>query len=324
MAASSAPRSCCRSSGGCPWRTIRDLLVGTATADDAGVYRLADGLALVQTVDFFTPIVDDPYDFGRIAAANALSDVYAMGGRPLTALNLVAFPLERLGADVLGEILRGGLDVCAEAGATVVGGHSIDDPEPKFGLAVTGVVDPAAVADQRGRARRRRARRSTKPLGVGAVSTAWKRGAPATAQLAGGRGHDDAAQRGRRRGGPRGRRARPHGRDGLRPARATCTRSPGRAASRRRSTPPRCRSCPGSTRCSPTMPPCPAAAAATGRTPTASRPGGRRPGLAAPPRVRRDDVGRAARGGPARGRRRGSRPGHRPPRRGRPGRGAVR
>ena len=161
-----------------------DLLVGTATADDAGVYRLADELALVQTVDFFTPIVDDPYDFGRIAAANALSDVYAMGGRPLTALNLVAFPLERLGADVLGAILRGGLDVCAEAGATVVGGHSIDDPEPKFGLAVTGLVDPDAVLTNAG-GRAGDVLTLSKPLGVGAVSTAWKRGAGDPAQLAG-------------------------------------------------------------------------------------------------------------------------------------------
>jgi selenide, water dikinase len=152
------------------------LLVGAATADDAAVYRLADGLALVQTVDFFTPIVDDPYDFGRIAAANALSDVYAMGGRPITALNLVAFPLERLGAEVLGAILRGGLDVCAEAGAVVAGGHSIDDPEPKFGLAVTGVVDPDALLTNAG-ARPGDALVLTKPLGVGAISTAWKRGA---------------------------------------------------------------------------------------------------------------------------------------------------
>jgi selenide,water dikinase len=152
------------------------LLVGSATADDAGVYRLGDGVALVQTVDFFTPIVDDPYDFGRIAAANALSDVYAMGGRPLTALNLVAFPLERLGAEVLGAILPGGLDVCAEAGAVVVGGHSIDDPEPKFGLAVTGLVDPDALLTNAG-ARPGDVLVLTKPLGVGAISTAWKRGA---------------------------------------------------------------------------------------------------------------------------------------------------
>jgi selenide, water dikinase len=153
-----------------------NLLVGTATADDAGVYRLSDDLALVQTVDFFTPIVDDPYDFGRIAAANALSDVYAMGGRPLTALNLVAFPLERLGGDVLGAILRGGLDVCTAAGAAVVGGHSIDDPEPKYGLAVTGVVAPDALLTNAG-GRAGDALVLTKPLGVGAVTTAAKRGA---------------------------------------------------------------------------------------------------------------------------------------------------
>ena len=129
------------------------LLVGSATADDAGVVRVRDDLALVQTVDFFTPIVDDPYDFGRIAAANALSDIYAMGAEPLSALNLVAFPLERLGPDVLAEILRGGGDVVRAAGALVVGGHSIDDPEPKYGLAVTGLVDPERGAEQRRRAR---------------------------------------------------------------------------------------------------------------------------------------------------------------------------
>src|SRR5215213_5695737 len=153
-----------------------NLLVGADTADDAGVYRLTDDLALVQTVDFFTPIVDDPYDFGRIAAANALSDVYAMGGRPLTALNLVAFPLERLGGDVLEAILRGGLDVCAEAGATVVGGHSIDDPEPKYGLAVTGVVDPRALLTNAG-GRPGDVLVLSKPLGAGAIATAAKRGA---------------------------------------------------------------------------------------------------------------------------------------------------
>src|SRR3954469_24586998 len=111
---------------------------GPSTADDAGVGRLSDEVALVQTVDFFTPIVDDPYAFGRIAATNALSDVYAMGGTPVTALNLVAFSLEQIGADVLREVLRGGHDAVAAAGATIVGGHSIDDPEPKYGLAVTG------------------------------------------------------------------------------------------------------------------------------------------------------------------------------------------
>jgi len=159
------------------------LLVGSATADDAGVYRVTDDLALVQTVDFFTPIVDDPYDFGRIAAANALSDVYAMGGRPLTALNIVAFPLERLGPDVLSAILRGGLDVCAAAGATVLGGHSIDDPEPKYGLAVTGLVDPGAMLTNAG-GRPGDALVLTKPLGVGAITTASKRGAADPALLA--------------------------------------------------------------------------------------------------------------------------------------------
>jgi selenide,water dikinase len=151
------------------------LLVGSATADDAGVVRVRDDLALVQTVDFFTPIVDDPYDFGRIAAANALSDIYAMGAEPLSALNLVAFPLERLGPDVLAEILRGGGDVVRAAGALLVGGHSIDDPEPKYGLAVTGVVDPAQLLTNAG-GRAGDALVLTKPLGVGAISTALKRG----------------------------------------------------------------------------------------------------------------------------------------------------
>ena len=149
------------------------LLVGSATGDDAAVFRLADDLALVQTIDFFTPLVDDPYDFGRIAAANALSDVYAMGGRPLTAMNIVAFPLERLGGDVLREILRGGLEVVGQAGASVVGGHSIDDPEPKYGLAVTGVVDPAEMITNAG-GRAGDALVLTKPLGVGAIVTARK------------------------------------------------------------------------------------------------------------------------------------------------------
>ncbi len=151
------------------------LLVGPETSDDAGVVRVTPELALVQTVDFFTPIVDDPYDFGRIAAANALSDVYAMGGTPLSALSLVAYPLERLGADVLRAILRGGLDVVRAAGAIVVGGHSIDDPEPKFGLAVTGTVRADAVLTNAG-GRVGDALVLTKPLGVGAIATALKRG----------------------------------------------------------------------------------------------------------------------------------------------------
>jgi selenide,water dikinase len=159
------------------------LLVGNETSDDAGVVRLSADVALVQTVDFFTPIVDDPYDFGRIAAANALSDVYAMGGRPLSALSLVAFPLERLGAEVLEAILRGGLDVVESAGAMVVGGHSIDDPEPKFGLAVTGLVHPDEVLTNAG-GEAGDALVLTKPLGVGAITTALKRGAAGPDELA--------------------------------------------------------------------------------------------------------------------------------------------
>jgi selenide,water dikinase len=160
------------------------LLVGNETADDAGVVRLADDLALVQTVDFFTPVVDDPYDFGRIAAANALSDVYAMGARPLSALSLVAFPLERLGADVLEAILRGGVDVVGAAGAMVVGGHSIDDAEPKFGLAVAGLVHPDELITNAG-GRAGDTLVLTKPLGVGAIVTALKRGLDGAEELLG-------------------------------------------------------------------------------------------------------------------------------------------
>jgi selenide,water dikinase len=157
---------------------VRDerLLVGSATGDDAAVYRLSEELALVQTVDFFTPPVDDPYDFGRIAAANALSDVYAMGGRPLTALNIVAFPLERLGAETLGAILEGGAAVAREAGASIVGGHSIEDAEPKYGLSVTGAVDPRRMVTNAGGASGD-ALVLTKPLGVGAAVAASRRGA---------------------------------------------------------------------------------------------------------------------------------------------------
>jgi selenide,water dikinase len=151
------------------------VLVAADTADDAGVVKLTDELALVQTADFFTPIVDDPYDFGRIAATNALSDVYAMGAEPVSALNLVAYPLGTLGPEVLAQILRGGADAVAAAGASIVGGHSIDDPEPKYGLAVTGVVHPDAVLTNAG-ARPGDTLVLTKPLGAGAVATALKRG----------------------------------------------------------------------------------------------------------------------------------------------------
>ena len=119
-----------------------DLLVGIETSDDAGVYRLNESQAIVQTVDFFTPIVDDAYSFGQISAANALSDIYAMGGRPVTALNLVSFPIKKLDSKILLEILKGGKAKIEEAGALLIGGHSIDDPEPKYGLAVTGLVHP--------------------------------------------------------------------------------------------------------------------------------------------------------------------------------------
>jgi selenide,water dikinase len=160
---------------GLPRPTDPRVLVAADTADDAGVVQLTDDLAIVQTADFFTPIVDDPYAFGRIAATNALSDVYAMGGTPVSALNLVAYPLETLGPDVLREILRGGADAAADAGAAVVGGHSIDDPEPKYGLAVTGVVDPRAVLTNAG-GREGDVLVLSKPLGAGAVATALKRG----------------------------------------------------------------------------------------------------------------------------------------------------
>jgi selenide,water dikinase len=151
------------------------LLVGNDTADDAAVYQLRDDLAVVTTVDFFTPIVDDPYDFGRVAAANALSDVYAMGGTPLTALNLVAWPLLDLGLEALRDVLRGGADVARGADVAIVGGHSIDDAEPKYGLAVTGVVDPRAIL-RNSTARPGHALYLTKPVGGGVASTAAKRG----------------------------------------------------------------------------------------------------------------------------------------------------
>ena len=151
-----------------------NLLVGLDTSDDAGVYRLTDELAIVQTVDFFTPIVDDPYSFGQIAAANAISDIYAMGGTPLTALNIVAFPITTLDKQVLAEILRGAADKVNEAGVTLVGGHSIDDKEPKFGLAVTGLIHPEKVRTNTG-ARPGDQLILTKPIGVGILTTSIKK-----------------------------------------------------------------------------------------------------------------------------------------------------
>jgi selenide, water dikinase len=160
---------------GLPRTANPDVLVGFDTSDDAGVFRVRDDLAIVSTVDFFTPIVDDPFDFGRIAATNALSDVYAMGGEPISALNLVAYSLENLGDEPLVEILRGAAAVADEAGVAILGGHSIDDAEPKFGWAVTGIINPDQVITNAG-GRAGDALVLTKPLGAGAVSTALKRG----------------------------------------------------------------------------------------------------------------------------------------------------
>jgi|HubBroStandDraft_6_1064221.scaffolds.fasta_scaffold39702_2 selenide,water dikinase len=157
------------------------VLVGYGDSDDAGVYLLRDDIGLVQTVDFFTPIVDDPYDFGRIAATNALSDVYAMGGRPLSALNIVAFP-EDLDLAILAQILEGGASVARNAGVAILGGHTIKDAEPKYGMAVTGVVDPHRIVTNAG-ARIGDALVLTKPLGTGVLTTARKRDAIASEEL---------------------------------------------------------------------------------------------------------------------------------------------
>jgi selenide,water dikinase len=157
-------------------KTVPDpnLLVGLDTSDDAGVYKLTDDIALVQTVDFFTPIVDDPYMFGQIAAANSLSDIYAMGGKPLSVLNIVGFPINTLDKSILADILRGAGDKVAEAGATLMGGHSIDDQEPKFGLACTGVIHPDKIRANAG-ARAGDRVILTKPIGVGIQTTAIKK-----------------------------------------------------------------------------------------------------------------------------------------------------
>ncbi len=160
---------------GLPVRYDGNVIVGMDSSDDAGVYRLSESEALVQTVDFITPIVDDPFTFGRIAACNSLSDVYAMGGRPITALNIVCFPVKKFTLDVLQEVLRGGLSALAEAETQLLGGHSVDDPEFKYGLAVTGIVRPD-------RAMRNDAIQDgdaivlTKPLGTGMIATAIKAG----------------------------------------------------------------------------------------------------------------------------------------------------
>lgn len=155
--------------------TDPNLIVGMGTGEDAGVYRLNDETALIQTVDFFTPIVDDPFQFGQIAAANALSDVYAMGGKPLLAMNLACFPIKKMDKGVLREIFKGGLEKITEAGALLVGGHSIEDEELKYGLSVTGIAHPNRILLNSG-ARPGDHLLLTKPLGTGVLSTAIKGG----------------------------------------------------------------------------------------------------------------------------------------------------
>jgi selenide,water dikinase len=159
---------------GVSFPTSPNLLVGLATSDDAGVYQIGRDLALVQTVDFFTPIVDDAYDFGRIAATNALSDVYAMGGTPITALNIAAFPIDTLDNDILRRILEGGAAVAQAAGVVILGGHTVKDVEPKYGMAVTGTINPARIVSNAG-ARPGDELLLTKPIGAGILTTARRR-----------------------------------------------------------------------------------------------------------------------------------------------------
>lgn len=160
---------------GLPLSKHPNLLVGLEAADDAGVYKLSERLAIIQSVDFFTPIVDDPHLFGQIAAANALSDIYAMGGKPLTAMNIVCFPTEKFNKSVLKEILTGGVAKLHEADCLLIGGHTVDDTELKYGLAVTGTVHPKKIMT-RSRARAGDKVILTKPIGTGVVSTAVKAG----------------------------------------------------------------------------------------------------------------------------------------------------
>jgi len=163
-----------------PQMSDPNLMRGLASPDDAGVYKLSDDLAIIQTIDFFTPIVDDPYTFGQIAAANALSDVYAMGGKPLTAMNVVCFPVKSLDISVLKDVLRGGVDKILEAGVLLIGGHSIEDSELKYGLSVTGTVHPERLVTNSG-AREGDKLILTKPLGTGIISTAVKKKAASEA-----------------------------------------------------------------------------------------------------------------------------------------------
>ncbi|NKQ58610.1 selenide, water dikinase SelD [Amycolatopsis sp. K13G38] len=160
-------------SGAQPRDPVGELLVGLDGGDDAAAVRIAGEVALIATTDFFTPVVDDPYDWGRIAAANALSDVYAMGGRPVVAVNLLGWPRETLPFELATETLRGGLDVCGEAGCHLAGGHSVDDPEPKYGLAVTGIGEPDRLL-RNDSARAGLPLSLTKPLGIGVLNARHK------------------------------------------------------------------------------------------------------------------------------------------------------
>jgi selenide,water dikinase len=160
---------------GLPLVSDKNVIRGMESLDDAGVYKISDDLAIIQTIDFFTPIVDNPYDFGQIAVANALSDVYAMGGKPLTAMNVVCFPTKKLDISILQDILKGGIDKMMEAGVILVGGHSIDDAELKYGLSVTGLVHPEKMITNAG-AKDRDKLVITKRLGTGIISTALKAG----------------------------------------------------------------------------------------------------------------------------------------------------
>ncbi len=159
-----------------------NVIAGIERAEDAGVYKLNDDLAIIQTLDFFTPIVDDPYVFGQVAAANSLSDVYAMGGRPLTAMNIVCFPIKTMDVEILRQTLAGGLDKLHEAGVALVGGHSVEDQEFKYGLSVTGTIHPEKVVMNTG-AKVGDRLILTKPLGTGIINTALKRGVAAEAAV---------------------------------------------------------------------------------------------------------------------------------------------
>ena len=170
------------------------MLVGISTGDDAGVFRLSDDLAIVNTVDFFTPVVDDPFTYGQISAANALSDVYAMGGVPRTALNIVCWPQTGLPGEMLADILRGAAEKAREAGVVIVGGHTVADEEVKFGMAITGVIDPRRIVRNVG-AQVGDALVLTKALGTGILMTAFKRDALGDERLPGRGSLDDAAQR---------------------------------------------------------------------------------------------------------------------------------